>query len=81
MIVDYQVKGLIVGYPLLNNKPNKHCHFIEDFVKYIINKQGLKLPITFVNEEFSSMQARKAIEIYQVEQSNYDPKFVQRKKV
>ena len=81
MIVDYHVKGLIVGYPLLNNKPTKHCYFIEDFVKYLIKNQGLKVPITFVNEEFSTIQAKKAIEFYQVEQNDYDPKFVRRKKV
>ena len=45
-----------------------------------MKKQNFKIPITFVNEEFTTIQARKAIEMYQGEQSTYDPKFVRRKK-
>ena len=81
IVSDFQIKGLIIGYPLVNNKPSHHCKYVEDFIKYLLEKQNLKIPVTFVNEEYSTIQARKTLELYQVQSKNYDPKFVLRKNV
>ena len=81
LIKVHHVKGLIIGYPIMDNKPSKHALFVESLVKYMYKNQILNVPCTFVNEAHSTFEAAHLLEMLQVEQENYDPNFVNNKKV
>ena len=90
MIIDKKVKGIIIGYPLINNQPvyyfltkfkNKHSHFIDSFVRHMIREQIINIPITYVNEAFTTFQAAKFLEMYQGSKGVYDKSLTQNKKV
>lgn len=81
LIKVHRVKGLIIGYPIKDNKPSNHAMFIESIVKFMYKNQLLNVPCTFVNEAHSTFEAAHLLEILQVEQQNYNPKFANNKKV
>jgi len=81
LIKVHRVKGLIIGYPIKENKPSQHALFVESFVKYMYKNQLLSVPCTFVNEAYSTFEAAHFLELLQVEQHNYNPKFANNKKV
>ncbi len=76
-----KVKGLIIGYPIKDNKPSQHALFVESFVKYMYKNEILKIPCTFVNEAFSTFEAAHFLEMLQVDNKNYNSKFANNKKV
>ncbi len=47
----------------------------------MIREQIITVPITYVNEAFSTFQAAKFLEMYQVRQGVYDKSITQDKKV
>ncbi len=77
----HRVKGLIIGYPIKDNKPSQHALFVESFVKYMYKNKLLNVPCTFVNEAHSTFEAAHFLEMLQVEQQNYNAKFANNKKV
>jgi len=81
IIKNHKVKGLIIGYPILDNKPSQHALFIESFVKYMYKNEILKIPCTFVNEAYSTFEAAHFLEMLQVDQKNYNPQFSNNKLV
>ncbi len=71
-IRDNKVRGLVVGYPLEENKPviiifikTPHAFFIENFIKHLTREEILDIPVTFVNEQLSTFQAGKFLELYE----------------
>lgn len=81
LIKVHKVKGLIIGYPIKDNKPSQHALFVESFVKYMYKSKLLNVPCTFVNEAHSTFEAAHFLEMLQVEQQNYNAKLVNNKKV
>lgn len=81
LIKVHRVKGLIIGYPIKDNKPSQHALFVESLVKYMYKNNHLNVPCTFVNEAHSTFEAAHLLEMLQVEQQNYNPKFANNKKV
>lgn len=77
-----RVKGLIIGYPIKDNKPTQHAYFVESLVKFMYKKNILSdLPCTFVNEAYSTFEAWRFLEMLQVDEKNYNPRFANNKKV
>eukprot|EP00347_Sterkiella_histriomuscorum_P001783 403370697 len=55
------VKGLVIGYPLYNMNSLQNgtmCQFIEKFIEYMWQEGGIKLPVTLINEQGSSLEAK-----------------------
>lgn len=77
----HKVKGLIVGYPIQDNKPSQNAYFVESLVKYLYKNKIIDLPCTFINEAFSTFEAGHFLEMLQVDQQNYNTKFSSNKKV
>lgn len=48
-------------------------------MKHAYRNDLLHIPTTFVNEEYSTFEASKLIEMYQVDKRNYDKNLVHRK--
>ncbi len=49
-------------------------NFIERFVKHMLREEIIKIPLTFVNEEFTTLQARKFLEYYEIDNMNKEKK-------
>ncbi len=55
VIADYQVKGLVVGWPLLpDGQVGKRCQSVRDFTAELDRFLALNIPITFWDERFST---------------------------
>jgi len=81
MIKERQVKGLIIGYPLHNNQRTPTSSYVEDFTRFLLSKEEVRLPVTFVNEEYTTILARKAVELYQVQQRDFQYGLTNNKKL
>jgi RNase H-fold protein (predicted Holliday junction resolvase) len=81
-IIDvYKVKGIIIGLPIHKPEAIKHATFIEGITKYMHRESLIKVPTTFINEELTTIQAKRVLEAHQVNQRNYDKNYSQNKKV
>ena len=82
IIDDYNIKGIIVGLPIQdNNIISRHSIFIEGLLKHMHREKILNIPTTFINESYSTFQAGKLLEQYQVDQKNFDRNFSHNKQV
>jgi len=82
-ITENHVKALIVGYPLLKHQQTKHSYFIEKLMKYIYKQKLIHCPCTFINEDFSTIQAVKLLEIDQMNRNEdtFNKDYIHNKKL
>ena len=56
------IKGMVVGYPLDNKQAHTiQCMFVEKFIEYMWNQEGIRVPVTLVSEYNTSMEAKAQI--------------------
>jgi RNase H-fold protein (predicted Holliday junction resolvase) len=72
IIIDYRVKGIIIGLPVHKTEAIKHTAFVEGITKYMHRESIIKLPSTFINEELTTVQAIKYLEMTQVKQGTFN---------
>jgi RNase H-fold protein (predicted Holliday junction resolvase) len=50
----------------------KHCRYVDNFIKYLQEQGNLKIPVTLVNENSSTVKAKEYL-IDQQQKLNLDP--------
>jgi putative Holliday junction resolvase len=62
IILDYEVKKIILGYPLnMNGTKNRMTRMVEEFASFL--KKKLRLEIDLADERLSSFEAEESLKI------------------
>ncbi len=60
LVKEYNIEGIVFGYPIsLKGHENKRTKEIEEVARHI--KEELKIPVFFIDERFSTIEAEKIL--------------------